>query len=128
MNQQAAEAFRYLINGLIATSVHYGVLTVNLELLVFKSAGFANFVAAIFGVGASFVGNRYYVFNRAAEGILQQALNFGGLYGAIAVLHGLLLYIWTDRYGLHYQVGFMVATVLQVLLSYVGNKFFVFKK
>lgn len=127
MKQQAAEVSRYVINGLVATAVHYGVLTVNLELLQFKSAGLANFVAATFGIATSFLGSRYYVFNRTTESILQQALKFSGLYGAIAALHGLLLFAWTDWHGLDYRFGFLFATGIQVSLSYIGNKFLVFK-
>lgn len=127
MRPQANEISRYVINGLFATAVHYGVLIVNLNILEFKSAGLANFVAAIFGVFTSFLGNRYYVFNQTTEGILQQALKFSGLYGAIAALHGLLLFVWTDWRGLDYRVGFFFATGIQVSLSYLGNKFLVFK-
>ncbi|NVK01962.1 MAG: GtrA family protein [Oceanospirillaceae bacterium] len=127
MKSQVLEVSRYAINGLVATVVHYSVLTVNLSLLEFESAGLANFFAAIFGITVSFLGSRYYVFNRATEGFLQQALKFSGLYGVIAVLHGLLLFIWTDRLGLDYRLGFLVATVVQILMSYFGNKFLVFK-
>ena len=76
MKQQAAEVFRYVINGLFATAVHYIVLTVNLGLFEFKSAGLANFIAAIFGIASSFLGSRYYVFHRTVEGLLQQAMKF----------------------------------------------------
>jgi putative flippase GtrA len=127
MKQQAAEVSRYVINGLVATAVHYGVLTVNLELLEFKSAGLANFVAATFGIATSFLGSRYYVFNRNQDQILHQALKFSGLYGAIAVLHGVFLFLWTDWQGLDYRIGFLFATGIQVSLSYLGNKFLVFK-
>ena len=46
----------------------------------------------------------------------------------IAVFHGLVLLIWTDWYALDYRIGFLIATVVQVLLSYLGNKLLVFKK
>jgi putative flippase GtrA len=128
MKSQAAEISRYVISGLIATAVHYGVLTVNLGPLGFKSAGLANFIAAIFGIVTSFFGSRYYVFKRSSENILQQAVKFSVLYGGIAILHGLILLIWTDWQRLDYRVGFLLATVLQVSLSYLGNKFLVFKE
>jgi len=127
MRSQAAEIIRYVINGLVATVIHYGVLTANLSLLEFKSAGLANFVAAIFGITASFLGSRYFVFNRTAENLLQQAVKFSGLYGAIAILHGLLLWVWTDWNGFDYRIGFLLITAIQVSVSYLGNRFFVFK-
>ena len=36
------ELFRFVVNGLVATAVHYAVLTFNLEVLGFGSAGVAN--------------------------------------------------------------------------------------
>lgn len=123
-----AELIRFIVNGLVATAVHYGVLTLNLKVLGFGSAGLANLCAAVAGITASFLGNRFYVFSGSVQQPwLPQALKFSGLYGAIAVLHGAVLWLWTDRFGLDYRVGFLVATVLQVSLSYLGNKLLVFK-
>ena len=34
--------FRYVVNGLVATAVHFAVLTFNLKVLAFASAGLAN--------------------------------------------------------------------------------------
>ncbi len=100
MNQRAQEIIRYGINGIIATFVHYGALTFNLNVLNFPSAAVANMVAAVFGISTSFLGSHYYVFPHTGEAIITQAIKFSGLYGAIAVLHGLVLLIWTDRYFL----------------------------
>lgn len=123
-----AELARFIVNGLVATAVHYGVLTLNLQVLGFGSAGLANLCAAVAGITASFLGNRFYVFaGSVRQPWLPQALKFSGLYGAIAVLHGAVLWLWTDRLGLDYRLGFLIATVLQVSLSYVGNKLLVFK-
>lgn len=127
MNSHALEIVRYGINGVVATAVHYGVLTFNLNALNLPSAGLANLIAAVFGIGTSFLGSRYFVYPHTGESILTQAMKFSGLYGAIAVLHGLVLLIWTDWYGLDYRVGFLMATAVQVSLSYLGNKFLVFK-
>lgn len=127
MSKGGGEVLRYVVNGLVATAVHYAVLTLNLEVLGFSSAGMANFVAALFGITASFLGSRYYVFRSTEDPILVQLLKFGSLYGAIAVLHGLVLWLWTDQIGLDYRVGFVIATGLQVSVSYFGNKYLVFK-
>jgi putative flippase GtrA len=127
MKINAQEVARYIVNGLFATAVHYGILTMNLTLLGFKSAGFANFIAAIFGITISFLGSRYFVFKNISESIFSQGLKFGGLYGLIALLHGLVLLVWTDIYAQNYQFGFVIATVMQISLSYVGNKLLIFK-
>lgn len=117
---------RYAINGVAATAVHYGVLTINLRVLEFSSAGLANLVAALFGITASFIGSRYFVFQKADGSLLLQAMKFSGLYGAIAVLHGAILLLWTDWMRYDYRVGFLIATIIQVALSYVGNRRMVF--
>jgi putative flippase GtrA len=117
---------RYVINGVIATGIHYGVLIFNLEVLNFPSAGLANLIAAVFGITSSFVGSRYFVFCKTDDSILAQAVKFSGLYGAIAVLHGFVLLLWTDWFGLAYGIGFIIATFLQVSLSYIGNRRLVF--
>ena len=123
-----AELIRFIVNGLVATAVHFAVLTFNLKVLGFGSAGLANLVAAVFGITTSFLGSRFYVFaGSAQQAWLPQVVKFSGLYAVAAVLHGLVLWAWTDRLGLDYRVGFVIATGMQVSLSYLGNKFLVFK-
>ena len=122
-----ARPFRYVVNGLVATGVHFAVLTFNLKVAGWDSAGLSNLVAAVFGISASFIGSRIYVFVGSTEPLFHQVYRFVLLYVAIALLHGLLLYGWTDVYGLNYVWGFGVATVMQMLLSYFGNKVLVFK-
>lgn len=121
------QPIRYIINGLFATGVHFLVLTINLKVLGWKSAGFANLVAAVFGISASFLGSRYYVFSGSVEPLFKQLYRFILLYAIIALLHGALLYIWVDHYALNYIVGFIIATFMQVACSYLGNKVLVFK-
>jgi putative flippase GtrA len=127
MTSGQSEILRYLLNGLVATAVHYSVLTINITVLEFRSAGVANFVAALFGISASFLGSYYFVFRGAKRNILPQIAKFVGLYGAVAVLHGLILWLWTDRLGLDFRAGFLIATAIQVSISYLGNKYVVFR-
>ena len=126
--REVGQAARYILNGLVATAVHYGVLSFCLEVLKLPSAGLANLVAAAFGITVSFVGSRYFVFRRPDEPIGQQAARFGALYAAIACLHALVLALWTDYFGFDYRWGFLLATGLQVVLSYWGNKALVFNR
>jgi len=120
------EISRYVINGLIATLVHFVVLILNLKWVGFESAGFSNFIAAMFGITASYIGSRYYVFQQYETAIIRQGSLFILLYASIAVFHGLILMIWTDIYAYDYRIGFLVATFFQVCLSYLGNKYLVF--
>jgi putative flippase GtrA len=118
---------RYVVNGLAATAVHFAVLSFNLQVMEMRYAGVANLIAAAFGIATSFIGSRYFVFEGRGRPLLRQATKFGLLYAAIALLHGAVLFGWTDMLGLDYRAGFAVATALQVLLSFWGNKHLVFK-
>lgn len=122
------ELVRFTLNGLFATAVHFGVLSFNVEVLHFPSAGLANLVASVFGITSSFIGNRYFVFEAGRESaVAGQAARFGVLYGLNALIHGGVMALLVDYQGLHYRVGFVVATGIQFVLSYVGNKLLVFK-
>jgi putative flippase GtrA len=127
MSGHALELIRYVINGLIATAVHYTVLKFNIEVLNLHSAAIANMIAAVFGISVSFFGSRYFVFRKAKDPFKGQAIRFSLLYGSIAALHGLVLLVWTDWLGLNYSIGFLIATSFQVSITYFGNKFLVFK-
>lgn len=119
--------FRYILNGLFATSIHYIALTINIEIYDMKSAGIANFIAAIFGISVSFLGNRYYVFRSRNKPLVYQSIMFFGLYILISLIHGAVLYLWTDLHGFDYRLGFIIATVIQFIMSYFGNKLLVFR-
>jgi putative flippase GtrA len=127
LSSSTKEVGRYIANGLVATAIHYAILTLNLEVLHFKSAAIANVLAAATGIIASFLGSRYFVFKNTKEDIASQAVKFGAMYGFIALIHGLVMFVWADKLGLDYRIGFLVATIMQVSLSYFGNKFLVFK-
>lgn len=123
-----SEVIRYLINGVLATAIHFGILTFNLEVLHMQSAAVANMLAAVFGISASFLGSRYFVFKKHNELLSRQAIAFFVLYVLIACIHGIVLLFWTDIYQLDYRFGFLIATILQAILSYFGNKYLVFKE
>jgi putative flippase GtrA len=124
----AGRIARYVVNGLVATAVHFGILTFELEVLRVPSAGAANVVAAAFGITASFLGNRYWVFRKREHPFAGQAARFVALYAAIACVHGLVLFAWTDLAHLDYRIGFLIAPAIQVVLGYWGNKRLVFHR
>lgn len=119
---------RYILNGILASLVHFSVLTFNIEILQMTSAGSANTLAATFGIATSFCGSRFFVFRGTQETLPAQALKFILLYGVIAVVHGIVLFVWSDLLALPYAVGFLIATAIQFAASYTGNKLLVFKQ
>jgi len=122
-----AQAARYVVNGILATAVHYAVLQFNLAVLHIPYAGLANLFAAVAGIATSFLGSRYFVFRAHAGSFLHQLAKFGLLYACIALLHGGVLWAWTDINHFDFRIGFLLATALQVLLSFWGNKVLVFR-
>lgn len=122
------EAMRYVVNGVIATLVHFSVLVFNIDVLGFQSAAAANFIAAIIGIGTSFLGSRYFVFQAHKQPAFSQLMKFLSLYGFIALLHASLMMVWADILLFDYKAGFVFITVIQVLCSYIGNKYLVFIK
>jgi putative flippase GtrA len=121
------EVVRYVLNGIIATLVHFAVLTFNMQVFDMRSAAVGNGVASIFGIAVSFIGSRFYVFRRRNASIITQAAKFLALYSSIACLHISILFLWTDFFNRSYQIGFVIATILQIAASFIGNKLLVFK-
>lgn len=127
MSKNYGQVFRFVVNGVVATTLHYLVLNINLHFFHIPSAGVANFIAAIFGILISFLGSRYYVFQNFSQSIYSQALKFLWFYGFAGIIHFLVLFLWSDIYRQDYRIGFLIATALQVCISYLSNKYIVFK-
>lgn len=119
---------KYIVNGLFATLIQFLTLKMCIELLEIPSAGLSNIIGSIFGISASFFGNRLFAFPESTETLSKQATNFLFLYTLIALLNGVILYLWSDVFSAPYQIGFIFARIPQFLLSYFGNKFIVFRK
>jgi putative flippase GtrA len=119
---------RYIFNGIVATCVHYAVLSTCLQVFHLPSAGAANFIAATMGISTSFLGNRYFVFPGASEPVWHQLARFGVLYAVLAIMQGAVMFAWADVAGLDYRAGFVLGTLLQMVCSYFGGKHWVFKR
>lgn len=117
---------RFIVNGVLATLVHFGFLTLFVEINLTASAGVSNACASVFGILASYLGNRYWVFSerRASQNSLWKFLV---VYSGMVLVHGLVLWLWTDIANLDYRLGFIVATAIHVILTYLGNFYFTFK-
>jgi putative flippase GtrA len=118
---------RYIINGLGATLIHYSSLLLIKETLDWSSAGSANFVASVIGISASYLGNKYFVFSQSDARVMIQGAKSLLIYIILATCHGVILFIWTDKLGLDYRVGFFFGVIFQFLVSYTINKYYVFK-
>jgi len=117
---------RYVANGVAATLVHYGVLVLLLEVIGFRSAGGANFAAAVVGITFSFLGSRYFVFDASHGDWRRQFWRFFLVYAILALAHAGVLLVWTDWFGYDFRMGFLLATGLQVMISFIANRTLVF--
>jgi putative flippase GtrA len=118
----------FLINGLIATIIHYAVLYLLLEEFNLNSAGVSSLVSSFVASFASFIGNKYFVFRIHYDSVMAQATRFTKLYLILAIFHGIFLLAWTDLLGWSYRYGFILAVAVQIPSGYFGNKYFVFKR
>jgi putative flippase GtrA len=121
------QLLRYVINGLVATAVHFGVLTLLVEVAQVPSKGVANLLAAAVAIVASFLGNRYFVFAATRARATGQLWRFVLLYAAIALVNGGLMALWSDLLKFDYRVGFVLISIIQFILSFLGNRLLVFK-
>jgi putative flippase GtrA len=122
----SSEKFRYVINGAVATLVHYLVLRTAIDGFSLGSAGLANLLGSAAGIAASYAGNRHFVYRQIHAPMLTQGAKFLLLYAALALMHGGVMFLWTDRLGLNYQLGFVLTVSIQVVIGYLGNKYLVF--
>lgn len=121
------QLLRYVINGLVATGVHFAVLSLLVEVVHVPSKGVANLLAAAVAIVASFLGNRFFVFAATQARASKQLWRFVLLYAAIALLNGGLMAIWSDLLKFDYRVGFVLISIVQFILSFLGNRLLVFK-
>jgi putative flippase GtrA len=121
------QLLRYVINGLVATGVHFAVLSLLVEVVHVPSKGVANLLAAAVAIVASFLGNRFFVFAATQARASKQLWRFVLLYAAIALLNGGLMALWSDLLKLDYRIGFVLISIIQFILSFLGNRLLVFK-
>lgn len=121
-----AEVARYVVNGLVATFVNWAVMRLCLDVWHLPWASLAYWIGALFGITTSFIGSRYFVFRKNDRPMMRQAIKFVGAYVVIALLASGVMHVWSDWLHLDSNVGFILATGVQVGLSYFCNKKLVF--
>ena len=127
MREEAGRVLRFVLNGLFATAVHYGVLAGLIEGAGMASAALANALAAVCGIAVSYVGNRGFVLRSRAPH-RRAGARFLGCYAAVVSLHGGAMALWADIGGLDYRIGFLLFTAAAAVLTYLLNRFFVFRE
>ena len=127
MREEAGRILRFVLNGLFATAVHYGVLAGLIEGAGMGSAAIANALAAICGIAVSYTGNRSFVLRSRAPH-RRAGVRFLACYAAVVSLHGGAMALWADIGGLDYRIGFVLFAGAAAALTYLLNRFFVFRE
>ena len=123
---------KFIVNGLLATVVHY-VMMLLLSHYVIAIYAIAYGVASFFGILTSFLGNKFFVFTSANQiqaqnnSTFTQLRSFLLLYGLIMLICSLFMGVLSDLLHINYNLSFIMALCVQTLLSFFGNKRYVFK-
>jgi len=115
---------RYVINGVVATAVHYAILRIGLEVSHLHqpawqisrqpcSGSRCPLQEAVISCSA----------RRASRSCCKQASLPRFMAPSSACI---MLFVWTDLWGLDYSLGFALAVIVQVFGSYFGNRYLVF--
>lgn len=117
--------FWYLLAGGTATSVHYAVLLVLVEVFAFPAAGSAA-VGALCGAAVAYLVNRHFTFSASGVRHQQAVPRFLliALFGA--ALNGALVWAGVHLLTWHYLVAQAVATLVVLGLTYQLNRSWTF--
>ena len=123
---------KFIINGLFATFIHY-VTMLLISNYVIAIYSIAYFIASFFGILTSFLGNKFFVFTNSNQNSSQnnnafkQFKIFLLLYGLIMLICSILMGVLSDLLHINYNLSFIISLGVQTLLSFFGNKNYVFK-
>ena len=124
MNKQF---FIFIINGLMATFVHFLLLVIFIEVFNMENIVVANISAGLLAIMFSFIGNRHFVFKSKTADLYSQIIKFLILYLIILFLHTLLMALLTVNIGLDYRISFVLVSAIMAITSFFMNKLIVFK-
>lgn len=117
---------RFLIVGITATGAHYAVLKLTISYAQPTYSASANICASIVGISIAFIGNRTFTF-RSSGIVTQEIRAFIILYIVAALVHTGVIFLLADWGSVSVNIAFLVATTVQILLTFLGNKHLVFK-
>ena len=123
---------KFIVNGLFATFVHY-VTMLLISNYVISIYLISYGIASIFGILTSFMGNKFFVFTNSNQNSSQnnnafkQFKIFLLLYGLIMLICSILMGVLSDLLHINYNLSFIISLGVQTLLSFFGNKNYVFK-
>jgi putative flippase GtrA len=117
---------RFGVVGVVATAVHYLSLRLLVEQMFF-SPSTANGVAFLCAICVTYIGQHMWVFQRSGRLSLTLIVRFSlslsfGFFANMAIMAASV-----NTFDLTYQSGFLLALVFVPALSFIINKFWVFR-
>ena len=126
IRQSASQLGLFVINGMVATVLHYAVFFLCLSLLAVQSPGLCFFVGSILGTVASFLGNRFVVFATNEGKVLPQFAKFVLTYMAISLCVSFIVDRCSTETDLSSPIIFLIGVAIQVSLSFLISKWLIF--
>lgn len=120
------EIIRFGVVGVAATVVHFGMLSLGVELLGIIPA-VANGLAFLCAVGVTYFGQSLWVFRDHGGRSSTQLLRFAASLALGFLANMAVMAVATQGLGLSYRIGFLIGCFLVPMLSYVVNRFWVFR-
>ena len=120
------EVYRFLIVGLLATIVHSICLIVFVEFLQ-QPATFSNLGAFFVAVVTSYIGHFYWTYKTSSTH-QKTFTRFFILAFVGFILNYLIFYLMVDTMKWHYLVALSVVITTIPLLTYLGQKYWVFRR
>jgi putative flippase GtrA len=120
------EIIFFILNGIVATLVHFFILLVFIDVIQLDSLIISNIFAGIAGMTSSFLGNRKFVFNTSKVNLSEQLLKFIALYLSVIILHTVVISIFTNIFTIDYRISFVIASSFVISVSFLINKFVIF--
>lgn len=121
-----AELMRFGIVGLVATAVHFAILTLGVEHLSMPPTP-ANGLAFLCALSITYLGQSLWVFPERSRHGPAQMMRFAVSLGIGLLANMATMAAAVHVLGLGYQTGFVLGLVMVPALSFVINRFWVFK-
>jgi putative flippase GtrA len=118
------QLIRYAAVGAVATAAHYTLLVTCVELLAWPAV-LASGLGAVLGAQVAYVGNRWFTF--AHQGAVAASWPKFQATALMGALLGMGMVALGVRWGLHYVVAQVVATLTTLALSYAINRVWTFR-
>lgn len=117
---------RFVVTGLLATLVHYLCIVLLVDVASAMSPTAATVIGAMAGIATAYLGNYHFVFRVTDRRHGQYATRFAAVYASVMAIHAGVMFLFTERLGIAYEYGFVVATVLSATTTFLANRYLVF--